>query len=276
MRRKILLPTDFSDNSWNALVYALKLFKDEYCTFYFLHATTIKVPTLSNLSNKLLSAMKEESNKELLAFKAFAESSDANANHDFHITSSTQDLLSAIWTAIEEKDIDLVIMGTKGATGAKEFFIGSNSMDVVKKIKKCPVLIVPEEYDFVAPKQIAFPTDYNRKYDLKEINPLRQLADLFDSKIRILHINVEDELSDVQDTNLTNLLNHLQDYESSLHWMPNYDKKSQEINDFIDEMKIDILAMVNHDHNIIEKMIKEPVIEKIGFHPKIPFLVIPE
>ncbi|WP_421151084.1 hypothetical protein [Seonamhaeicola sp. NFXS20] len=59
MRRKILLPTDFSDNSWSAVVYALKLFKNEFCTFYFINSTTIKVSTLSNLSNKLIKAMEE-------------------------------------------------------------------------------------------------------------------------------------------------------------------------------------------------------------------------
>ena len=77
MRRKILLPTDFSDNAWNAAVYALKLFKDEVCTFYFLNSTSIKVSTLSNLSNKLLRAMQDDAKKELLALKDLAETSNA-------------------------------------------------------------------------------------------------------------------------------------------------------------------------------------------------------
>ncbi|WP_373282945.1 universal stress protein [Aquaticitalea lipolytica] len=36
MMKNILLPTDFSDNSWNAIKYALQLFKDEKCTFHLL------------------------------------------------------------------------------------------------------------------------------------------------------------------------------------------------------------------------------------------------
>lgn len=276
MQRKILIPTDFSDNAWSTVVYALKLFADEFCTFYFLNSTLIKVSTLSNLSNKLLKTMEEDALKELLALKDLAETSDANANHNFQIILSFKDLTSAVKRTVKEKDIDLVIMGTKGATGAKEFFFGSNTVHVIKNLKTCPVLIIPEEYDFKAPSQIAFPTDYNRFYSNDELKPLKELADLYYSKIRIMHINVEKELNDVQEYNLTMLKKYLDNYECSVHWMPKYDKKAIEINDFVEELDINILAMVNYKHSFMEKIIKEPVIKKIGFHPKVPFLVIPE
>jgi hypothetical protein len=58
--------------------------------------------------------------------------------------------------------------------------------------------------------------------------------------------------------------------------MPKYDKKTKEIIDFVEELDINILAMVNYKHSFIEKIINEPVIKKIGFNPKVPFLVIPE
>ena len=275
MRRHILLPTDFSDNSWSAAVYAMKLYADYECTFYFLNTTAIKVSLLSNLSNKLLKLIQEEAMKELLDLKALAESGNANTNHDFHIISSTDDLNKAIKDTIKKHGINLIIMGTKGATGAQEFFFGSKTVRVISNIN-CPVLIIPEEFDFIEPKQIAFPTDYNRFYDIKEIKPLTQLADIYDSKIRIVHINVEKELNDIQDYNLVTLQNHLKDYDFSLHWMPKYAKKVVEINDFIQELDIDILAMVNYKHSFIEKIIKEPIIKKLGFHAIIPFLVIPE
>ncbi|ULC57904.1 universal stress protein [Flaviramulus sp. BrNp1-15] len=276
MRRKILLPTDFSDNSWSAVVYALKLFKDEFCTFYFINSTTIKVSTLSNLSNKLLKAMEEDAMRELLELKELAETSDANSNHDFQIILSSEELKTAVKKAVNEWEIDMVIMGTKGATGAKEFFFGSNTIRIIKSLKLCPVLIIPEEYDFVTPTQIAFPTDYNRFYSNKELKPLKELTDLYDSKIRIMHINTEEELNDIQEYNLEALKSYLSDYEYTLHWMPDYANKTTEINDFIEELEIDLLAMVNYKHSFIEKIINEPVIKKIGFHPNVPFLVIPE
>jgi nucleotide-binding universal stress UspA family protein len=276
MKRKILLPTDFSDNAWSAIVYALKLYKDEECTFYFLNSTNLKTSKLSNLPNKLLKSMEEEALKELLALKTLVETSDANANHNFQVILSSNNLTNAVKTAVQDWGIDLIIMGTKGATGTKEIFFGSNTVHILQSIKLCPILIIPEEYDFIEPKQIAFPTDYNRFYDIKELNPLMQLADLHNSKIRIMHINIEEELNDIQEYNLMMLQSFLNDYSYSLHWMPMYSKKTNEINDFIKELGIDILVMIKYKHSFIEKIINEPVIKKMGFKPNIPFLVIPE
>lgn len=276
MKRKILLPTDFSDNAWNAAVYALKLYKHESCTFYFLNSTIIKVSTLSNLSNKLLEVMKEEANRELLALKKLAESSNDNASHDFETILSTEDLTTAIKKVVNHKDIELIVMGTKGATGAKEFFFGSNTVHVIKNIKLCPLLMIPEAFDFVDLKQIAFPSDFNRNYNEKELEPLKQFAELYNSKIRIVHIDEEEEFNEIQESNLTLLKKILEDFETSVHWMPDYSKKATTINDFIEELKIDILVMRSYKHSLIENIIKEPVIKKIGIKPIIPFLVIPE
>lgn len=276
MEKRILLPTDFSDNSWSAIVYALKLYKEEACVFYLLNSIVIEGSTMVNLSNKLLKTVKENALKELLELKDMAEKSNINPNHRFEIIVSAKDLNNAIETTITKYEIDLVIMGTKGATGAEEFLFGTNTVYLINNLRTCPVLVVPGEYDFVEPKQIAFSTDFNRFYSDKEIEPLLRLADLYNAKIRILHINVEESLDDLQQYNLIVLKSYLQNYEHSFHWMPDYAKKTTEIKDFITELDINILAMVNYKHSFIEKFIKEPVIKKIGYHPTVPFLVIPE
>lgn len=276
MKKNILLPTDFSDNAWSAIVYALKLYVDEECTFYLLHSTKTKVSTMLNLSSKLLEILNDNAMTELLNLKKQAETANANANHDFEVILSSEDLKDAIEIVVKNRNIDLVVMSTKGATAAKEFFFGSNTIKILKKMRLCPILVVPGEYDFIVPKQIAFPTDLNRFYDDIELRPLKHIADLFNSKIRIVHIYDEKKLNNMQEYNLTTLKNYLSDYEHSIHWMPEYAKKSTEINDFIKELEIDILAMVNYKHAFIEHIIKEPVIKKIGFNPIVPFLVIPE
>ncbi|TWO32898.1 universal stress protein [Seonamhaeicola sediminis] len=274
MKRNILLPTDFSDNAWSAAVYALKLYANKECTFYFLNSQTIKVSTLSNLSNKLLETMKKESLKELKALKELAETCNANANHEFKTILSTLDLTTAIKKSIKELNIDMIVMGTKGSTASKEFFFGSNTVHVINSNKLCPLLIVPDEFDFVKPHQIAFPTDFNKLYTDKELNSLKELVELYNSKIRVLHIEEKEHLDDKQERNLSVLDKFLSNYEHSFHWMPDYANKTTEINDFIEELNIDILAMVNYKKSIIEKFTKEPVIKKIGFQPTIPFLVI--
>jgi nucleotide-binding universal stress UspA family protein len=275
MKKNILLPTDFSDNAWSATVYALKLYSKEYCIFYFLHASKMVVSTMSTMSNKLIHVMAENAMKELRELKDMAENSNMNANHNFEIILSSEDVQSGIETAVNKHNIDLIVMGTKGATGAKEFFFGSHTVKIIKKVRHCPVLIVPDEFDFVEPKQIGFPTDFSRCYDYTELDPLRDLAELYDSKIMPVCILSKEKLTGIQEYNMTLLESHLKNNNTSFHFMPNYAKKTLEINDFIESADVNILAMINYKHSFIETIVKEPVIHKIGFHPLIPFLVIP-
>lgn len=274
MIKNILLPTDFSDNAWCAAVYAMNLYQEEACTFHFLHSSKLKVSTMSSMSNKLIRVMTENAMKELSELREMAKNSQTNRNHKFEIILSTDDLHDAMEAVIEKHKIDLVVMGTKGATKATDIIFGSNTVNVIKKIKGCPVLAIPEEFDFEKPEQIAFPTDFNRIYG-EELIPLKQLADLYKSEIRIVHINKDDDISEAQDYNLDQLKVALEAYPHSFHWMPDYGKKDRAIKDFIDELEINILVMINYQHSFIESIIKEPVIKKLGFQLSIPFLVIP-
>ena len=274
--KSILLPTDFSDNAWSAAVYALKLYEKSECTFYFINSCKTEVSVMSNMSNKLLNVMKESAMKELLELKRMARIANANEKHNFEIILSSENIVDAINRTIRTHAIDMVVMGTKGASMAEGIFFGSNTVKVLKKVKSSAVLVVPDEFNYVVPTQIAFPTDYNRLYDGKELDPLKKLASVHNSKIRILHIEVQKKLSDIQEHNIKMLDENLVNFEHSFHWMPDYDKKASVIQDFIDELNINILVMVNHRHSFIEKIILEPVIKTIGFHSKVPFLVIPE
>ena len=270
MKKKILLPTDFSDNAWSAAVYALNLFENYECTFYFLNALSPQTPVPEYDSGKAIDVQKELAELKDMAIKA-----NANANHQIETIASIYNLKKAVETAVTRFNIDLVVMGTKGATGTKEMFYGSNTVNVLSKIKKCPVLVVPDEFDYEPPKHIAFPTDFSRSYSEKEMLYLKNLASLCGSKFRIVHVAVEKTLSKNQKKNQEELDRFLAEYEPSFHWLPNYTSKKNAITDFIDETNVNILAMVNYEHSLLDKIIKEPVIKKIGFKPIVPFFVVP-
>ncbi len=276
MRHHILLPTDFSDNSWSAISYALKLYADEACTFYFLHAWTFSNPSSRTyITSTFINIQQEETKEKLSALKGKAQGKSSNTEHEFETIFSTQPLIRSIEKALNDFPISLAIMGTKGATGAKEFIFGSNTVNVINKIRVCPVLVVPDAYTYAKPKQIAFPTDFNHFYG-DELLPLMHLTKLHDAKIRVVHITEKDHLTEKQNYNLSMLKANLEDYPSSLEWRPNFGTKELIIKEFIQEFDINIVAMVNYKHSLIESILNEPVIQKIGYHPVIPFLVMPE
>lgn len=135
MIRNILLPTDFSDNAWSAIVYALKLFTAEKCTIYFLHSYKIEASRMSSLSNKLGEVMHKNAAKDLKELQRLAKIYDANSNHEFKTLLSNEAIDDAIVRAIKDYGIDLVVMGTKGATKAKEILFGSNTVKTIRTLK---------------------------------------------------------------------------------------------------------------------------------------------
>lgn len=274
MRKNILLPTDFSNNALNAINYALKLFKNEECTFYFLNATEIHASAMSNLTSKLHETINEEALHKLKELKKQIELENIYSDFDFQIILSSESLVTAITKNVIKYSIDVVVMGTKGATGAKGLFFGSNTSTIISKMNFCPILVIPENYDFVTPTQIVFPTDFKRFYSNIELKPLKDLATLYKSKIRVVHINIEDKLDDIQEKNMSILTEYLKNFEHSFHWVPDFTNKTKSICTFIDELEINMLIMVNYRHSFIENIIKEPVIKKVGAHPVVPFMVV--
>ncbi|MFD2550987.1 universal stress protein [Bizionia sediminis] len=272
--KNILLPTDFSNNAWTAALYAFQLFKQEACTFYFLHSTMLKASTGTSFSSKLSRVMTENAQEDLTELKLKAEAENANPKHSFEIILCTYDLQDAIESVCNRQNVDMVVMGTKGITGALDIVFGTNTIDTIKNLKSCPLLAIPDDFEYEVPTQIAFPTGFIRTYG-KTLEPLIALANLHGAHIHVVHINTEDELSEDQQHNLAQLKIALEHHPHTLHWLPDYDKKERGITEFIKASETNILAMINYKQTFIEILLNEPVIKKIGAQLKIPFMVIP-
>ena len=276
MFKNILLPTDFSDISWNAIAYAIRLFEKEPCKFYLLNSTLLKVSAMESFTGRLEKTLIESARNDLNNWIKKVKEQAINPEHTYETVISEFHLDDSVEWAVDKYGVDLVVMATKGATGAKGVLFGSNAVRVIKSVSNCPILLIPEDFAFQKPKEIAFPTDFTREYTLKEIRPLKQMAEMFDAQIRILHINEEETLSQKQESNKAELTRYLESCRTRFHWMPDYAKKVKEIYVFIESLYIDMLAMVRYKHSVLEAIFNEPVIKKISFRTKVPFLVMPE
>ncbi len=278
--KRILVPTDFSDNAYSALFYATRLFQNQDCQFYILNTFDVNTPVLTSRidttkGDLLYQQLSNESQDKLTeTFHAIVRDTD-EFNHTFETISVSKDLSETINKKIKSNDIDLVVMGTKGASGIKEIFIGSNTVKVIQKIKSCPVLSVPNEFDFEKPVEIAFATDFRRFYSKEELTPLLEIVSLFDSNIRIMHIHEDEKLDEVQEHNFKKLKEHFKGFEYSVHWVSQFNHKAEVINTFIDKMNINMLTMLRYRYSLIESMTHASVVKKVGFRATIPFLVIP-
>lgn len=280
--KNILIPTDFSDNSCNAIKYAVSMFWDQECTFYLLNTYT---PAIAG--SRFMAASFEESMLTNSAAKYSQSGLDSllvritndfdNKKHQFKTISSFSLLVDEVIESISAYDIDFVVMGTKGATGMEEVFMGSNAVRVIKSVKDCPVLAIPQNFEFQKPTEIAFATDFTRFYTKSELKPLVELANIFDATVRIVHVQYEIRtLSELQLFNLGMLRKYLGEVEHYVHTVSELNSVSKTLEVFSKEMDIHLLAMLNYQHSYMEQLIREPVVKRVAFHTQIPLLVIPE
>lgn len=277
--KQILIPTDFSDNSWNAIEYTLAFFENTAVHIHLLHIhLSGSVEDDRHLYINGLSLMEDQiggKREQLLEWKERLETLFTNPLHQFDATVKHSFFIDGIKKAISEKNIDLIVMGTKGASGLKEATIGSYTGAVITRVQ-CPILVIPENAVFQNPQNIAFPTDFNLPYKNRIIATLLDIASIHDSSLKVLRVANEDyALNNQQEENRRFLIDALENTSYSLHWIksPGLEEGLQT---FIDLMEIQIIAMVAKNLNFFQRLLFKPTVAKISYHTEIPFLVLHE
>jgi len=280
--QKILIPTDFSENAWNAIDYAMQLFRNRRCTFYLLNTYTPVIPSSRFMAKmidgvRIVDAVRENSEQGLNKTIKRIQTKYGNPNHSFETISSFNLLVEEVKDIVETFGINLVVTGTKGASGVDEVFMGSNTVRIIKSVRKCPVLAIPYHFEYITPTEIAFATDFNRFYTTSELEPLLDMAKMFNATIRIVHVQYGIKaLTELQQFNLNMLRRYLNNVEHYVHTVSELNSVSHTLETFSKELGIHLLAMLNYQHSYMEKMTREPIIKRTAFHTQIPLLVIPE
>jgi nucleotide-binding universal stress UspA family protein len=276
--KHILLPTDFSDNSWNAIKYAIQLFKDEECVFHLLNTYTpiiynveyvLGYPAQFGLGDAVRNTS-QENLKDMV--KRISEEFPENPKHKFETLARFNTLISGIKEFMEKHTVNLIVMGTKGATGAKEVLFGSNTVHVFKDIQ-CPVLAIPSNFEFENPYEILFPTDLEVDYKKTELNLLKEIALTHNSRVNAMYVSTGYDLTEQQNKNkleLETMFKHISFLFHELKTM----NVTEAINKFQIKSKINLLAMINNKHSFFENIFFQSKLNQIGFHLNIPFLVI--
>ncbi|MCG2462246.1 universal stress protein [Flavobacteriaceae bacterium F89] len=276
--KKVLLPTDFSENSYKAIGYAMRLFKDQECTFFLLHTYTPAIYQAEYVMHAQMQVglgdfYRSNSIQQLEKLQDRITTEFKNPKHKFVVRAAFNLLVDEILVTIDNEKIDLVVMGTQGASGAKEIFFGTNTIHVIKKTT-CPVIAVPVSNSHRLPQNILFPTDYEVSYQNDQFSELKNIVTMHRSKLMVLHISASYELDPDRAKNKSKLLEIFKGMQIDLHEVGDQGVISA-INGFQSDNDVDFLVMVQHKRTFLERLFMEPVINKIGFHVTIPFMVIP-
>lgn len=281
--KNILIPVDFSDHSLNALEYVQNLYADISCNFFVLHISDyIDQPVyhekLDGEGNLQLIKEAPPSRRQLNDFMQYVEDNMANDNHRYIALHEHGFFIETLKKNLDLHKIDLVVMGTKGVTGLREKIIGSNTGDVITKVK-CDILAIPKNAKFKALKELAFPTDFNIFYSHKILNTITEMLEIGNGNLRVMNVSKKEiDLNTAQNQNRDYLYDYLHESfpgRNSFHTITNK-RVNAAIQCFVESRDIDMIIMVAKNLNFLQQVFFDSLVEKISFHTNVPFLVLHE
>ena len=199
--KNILLLSDFSSNSKNAIHYAMRFFENENCTFHLMHVHKIR----SFVSDDLMHAPKESvyesitkvPRDKLNSIAQILKDTYKNEKHQFEIHIDFDVFTDAIKQAVINNDIDFIVMGTNGISGAKEVLFGSNTINVIRKVN-CKTLAIPEGYTFSPIKELLLSLNPRDRIDGKHYTDLLEFMEAYQLNLHVLRVNPNNENQEVE------------------------------------------------------------------------------
>lgn len=268
--KKILVPTDFSQNATNALVFGLELARKNNAEVILLNAYSIPYSGSTAVID-ISDVLKEEAWKELEKQMDMCRAK----YQDVKVTpiAAYGAAADVVADAVDAYQIDLIVMGTKGAHGVKGVVFGSVTSATASRAK-IPLLAIPEENEYAAPKIIALATDFKIN-DASNYNVLGGFLSAYMAELDILNVT-----SDIKALNQDELKNK---FSSSLpiltkgiHTFSFIQDGSVEdgiVNHLINRSS-DMLVVVAHQYGFFERLVRRSMSRRLTLHANMPLLIL--
>ncbi|TXE10456.1 universal stress protein [Gelidibacter salicanalis] len=273
--KNILLLTDFSDPSKNAIAYALQLFSNTECTFHVLcvqdSSAYITDDVVSQATTSLYDSLVNKNRLKLIDYVAELESEFDTKSISFKVIVDYDSLIDAVQQNVTSNDIELIVMGTSGATGAKEVIFGSNTLQIVRNIQ-CNTLIVPKDYEYQHPKALLLALNPPDLLSGRTATDFFQFLQAHTLKLHVLRFTEDTERQDVhdQDTDVLNTQMHSTSYQ--------YHQIAQvpmvyAVGTYLQTHAIDMIGLFAHRETFLERLFLGSATTEMCKHAEFPLLI---
>lgn len=284
--KRILFPTDFSEAAQNAQNYALGLAQLYNLEISFLHSIDVTKKYLSmsmmntgdpsipgfepELMLETVNKEKENATEKLEALRKKAE--DLNITANIELTSGN--MYDDVINFATKRNIDLIVMGTHGASGFKEAVIGSNAQKVVR-LSPVPVITIKEMPGDLKIENAVFAADFIEDAVNEAIPKVKDAAAFFGAGLDVVYINTPTYFERT-DTSLKRMHNVLEKYDvpfSKCRVFNDFDIESGIVN-YAKHANADIIILITHGFKGLKKLFNDNITEAVVNSSNIPVLSI--
>ncbi|UII20368.1 universal stress protein [Fulvivirga ligni] len=275
--KRILVPTDFSDQANYALEAAHQIAKKMSAAIMIIHViedtnvTSIHYTgevELPEMEDRLfMMKMIEKGKKDLETLAADPTYADVVVEQELRIGSPYHNIKDIV----SEHKVDLVVMGTKGSSGLEEFLIGSNAEKVVRHAK-CPVLTIHEKVANLDFKNMVYATALDPD-EVKSFGVVKAFQEMFGAKLYIVKINTPNNFQSdriaVKELKAFAEQLGVQNYEERIF---NETSEEEGIIYYAEEVGADMIAMATHGRTGLSHLLAGSIAEDVVNHTKRPVL----
>ncbi len=271
----IFVPLDFSENSLQALRHAIELAKKSESQIVVFHSYQPPQMGGGNFTGrkKLTDIGKQEAEDNM--YKVVMRLKETEPNLDFEHLVVDGDPMQRILFYAEKYESDLIVMGTKGASGLNEVFLGSVAGKIINNAS-CPVVIVPEESQKGAYQKIVYATSLIAD-DKGVLNYLKVLATSFEAKLECIHIEKNEETNARFETFGKNYAEQGTD-NNYVDFKIIVNKENQNVEnsllEYLEENPCSLLVMLRRERDFVQRLFGHSVTKKMAYHSESPLLIM--
>lgn len=277
--KNILLPTDFSQNAENALSFAVEIARLVKGNLILFHSYSVQLIDPNMPAEIYLSAYQEEekSAKESLEGlkKRIVNSNKDEAGNDLFSTEAVVSqglVVDETLSMIKDFKIDLVIMGTHGASGITELILGSNTASVIEK-SPVPVLAIPHNTGYREIRNIVYAYD-DIKSGLPSFHKLLSFATICDADITLLHIIEKGKDTEELNKREFDKIKSATSYDKISLKLVHEENVLEGINEYVNSNDVDVLAMTIKKRTLFDRIFNKSLTKKMAYHTRIPLLAL--
>ncbi|HEV2831893.1 MAG TPA: universal stress protein [Hanamia sp.] len=277
--KRILVPVDFSPTSIKAFRYAVEIASKSGGNIILYHLYTPAKSTTVGLFENIRAYNRElEANNlkrlQRLKKKVLSDSIDVPVS----TIVDRPPVVNNILEFVEHNQIDMIVMGTQGASGLKRVTVGSVAAKIIAK-SNIPVLLVPEKFEMAPLEKIVFTTTF-QSTDRKALPLVFEIAALYDAVVTFANLrDPHNQFDTTEEDNFDTYAYSLQrEFEDSRIQFKQLKTASvvKTMENLHEEIPYDLLVMARRKTGFLNRFFQKSFTKKMAYITKQPLLIIPE
>jgi hypothetical protein len=257
----------------------MKLYENQECDFYILNVYTknaygLDLDTVMDpygTFDKLSETLSMQGLGDIIIRLTFEHDCP---NHRFHMISSPKGFIEAIKDVVANVQIDMIIMGDNGTSNEGQGEYGKNTLAIIENVRKCPVLVVPENVTFDRPEDIVLATNFKIDFKTPEVKYLAEIAKMTDASIHVLCLVDNGALNPQQKRNKIRLRKYFKEVDHSFNVLRKV-KMADALSCFVGTRNGNMISYIDKAPSLWVKWgLGRPTLGKLRYFKDVPVLAL--